>query len=79
MIDNISIDLQNGLSLRVRESDEANPIGAVIDVYKDDEYADTTFTINYDDYGLAPKKRKKMTYEEKCKRYNWNPKDDKHV
>lgn len=23
--------------------------------------------------------KRKMTYEEKCRRYNWNPKDDTHV
>jgi hypothetical protein len=23
--------------------------------------------------------RRKMTYEEKCKRYGWNPKEDRHL
>lgn len=25
------------------------------------------------------KHKRKMTYEEKCRRYNWNPKEDVHV
>ncbi len=28
---------------------------------------------------IPKRTRRKMTYEEKCRRYGWNPKDDIHV